>query len=323
VPNLLASKRTSSGTLRLALLIPIAILLTLGFVALLFPWDAIARRLAYEIGVASGARVTLEDIAPTWTARGPVLRARNVAIEHPSVRLLRVSVLEVAPRFSTGWLRGEPRLRIFADSDLGTVDGVLSLGSAPAFDGRIERVVIERLPLRLGAAGVRVEGELSADADVMLDPGGTLHGTVAFESPKLRLEAALIPKPLDFSRASGSLAILESGATRIENVQLEGEQVRGTLSGDIGLVHRSQPPPLDLRADLEVVDADLRGLALAAGLPIAPDGHAALRIGGNASMPELMPLAEGGPPGAPPRGRPQGNPPQPMPPSPGAASAPG
>ncbi|MFO0687708.1 MAG: type II secretion system protein GspN [Myxococcota bacterium] len=289
----IASKRSASGTPSLLLLVPLAIALVLVFVAILFPWQAVARRLAFEIGAASGARVTLEDLAPAWTARGPVLRARNVVIEHPSVRLLRVADLEVAPRFGTSWLGGKPRLRIFADSDLGVVDGVLVLGAAPAFDGRVERVTIERLPLRLSAAGVRVAGELSAEADVALDPAGTLHGKVAFESPRLAIEAMLLPKPLAFTSATGSLAILETGATRIENVKLEGEQVRGTLSGEIGLVHRSQPPPLDLRADVEVVDPELRALAQAARLPIPPDGRASLEIRGTAAAPMLLPA--GGP----------------------------
>ncbi len=166
MPDLNASTRAvRTGSLPLYVMLPLAVLVTLVFVAILFPWDAIARRLAFEIGAASGARVSLEELAPTVTARGPVLRARNVVIEHPSVRVLRVSVLEVAPRFSTSWLHGEPRLRIFADSELGVVDGVLLLGPAPAFDGRVQRVAIERLPLRLDAAGMRVAGELAAEAE--------------------------------------------------------------------------------------------------------------------------------------------------------------
>ncbi len=286
----LAQRTAAPGSIPLYLAIPIALLLTLVFVALLFPWDAVARRLAFEIGAASGARIQFGELAPAWTARGPVLRARDVSIEHPSVQQLRVAELEVAPRFSTSWLRGEPRLRVYADSGLGVVDGVLLLGAAPAFDGKLSRVAIERLPLRLGSAGVRVAGELAAVADVALDPGGTLRGRVEFESPSLRIEAALIPKPLVFSRATGTLSILESGATRIESVTLEGEQVRGTLEGEIGLVHRSQPPPLDLRAELEIVDVELRALAQAAHLPIEPDGRASLEIRGTAALPELTPL---------------------------------
>lgn len=300
-----ASKRAArTGSLPLYVVLPLAALITLVFVAILFPWDAVARRLAFEIGAASGARVSLEDLAPTVTARGPVLRARNVVIEHPSVHALRVSVLEVAPRFSTSWLRGEPRLRIFADSELGVLDGVLLLGPAPAFEGRVQRVAIERLPLRLDAAGMRVAGELGAEASVALDPGGTLRGRVDFDSPALRFEASLIPRPIVFSRATGTLSILESGATRIENLKLEGDQLRGTLSGEIGLVHRSQPPPLDLRADIEIADAELRALAIGAGLPINPDGRAAMQIRGTAAAPELTPLDVGAatdrpaPPGA-------------------------
>lgn len=281
------------GVLRLALLLALALVLILAFVVLLFPWDAVARRLAYEIGTASGARVRLEELSPAWTARGPVLRARNVTIEHPSVRVLRVAALELAPRFSTSWLTAEPRLRVYADSDLGVVDGRLRLGSAPAFDGRVERVTIERLPLRLEAAGVQVAGELAADADVELDPGGTLRGRVEFESSRLRLAAPLLPVPLDFSRAQGTITLLETGATRIDTLDFEGDQLRGRLSGEIGLVHHSQPPPLDLRADVEIVDPELRALALAARLPIAADGRGTMQIGGSAAAPVLLPISTG------------------------------
>ncbi|MEZ4279235.1 MAG: type II secretion system protein GspN [Myxococcota bacterium] len=283
----LAQSPAASGSFPLWAAALIAVFVTIAFVALLFPWDAVARRLAFEIGAASGARVEIGTLAPAWTGRGPVLRANDVRIEHPSVEALRVDPLEVAPRFSTSWLKGRPRLRIYADSALGRIDGVLVLGAEPAFDGRVERVAIERLPLRLEAAGVRVAGELAAVADVALDPGGTLRGRVDFESPSLQIDAALIPVPLRFSRATGTLAILESGATRIEAVSLEGEQLRAKLEGEIGLVHHSQPPPLALDADVEILDPELRALAQAAQLPIGADGRAALRIGGTAALPTL------------------------------------
>lgn len=298
--DLQASKRTS-GPIPIWVLIPAAIVVIGLFIALLFPWDAVARRLAFEIGAASGARVSLDDLSPAWTKRGPVLRASSVVIEHPSVQRLRVSTMEVAPRFGASWLKGEPRLRVFADSELGVVDGVLVLGRAPAFDGKVKRVAIERLPLRLAAAGMKVAGELGAKADVALDPGGTLRGRVEFDSPSLRFESGLIPRPLVFSRASGSLSILENGATRIEQLALEGDQVRGTLSGEIGLVHRSQPPPLDLQADLEIVDPQLRTLASAAGLPVGPDGRASVSIQGTAALPLITPRGGALPPPPSPR----------------------
>lgn len=279
----------AGGGLSLWLVLPLAIVLTLLFVVLLFPWQSVARRLAHELGAATGARVALEELAPAWTARGPVLRARNVVVEHPSVHVLRVSALELAPRFGMSWLSARPRLRVYAESDLGRVDGVLVLGAEPAFDGAVEQVAIERLPLRLSAAGISVAGELSADADVALDPGGTLRGRIEFDSPRLELQAALLPQPLSFTQAKGALAILETGATRIESVALEGPQLRGTLTGEIGLVHRSQPPPLDLKAELEIADPGLRALALAARLPLDANGKGALAIRGTAALPEFLP----------------------------------
>ena len=91
----LASPAAAPGRIPLLLAIPLAGLLTAVFVALLFPWDAVARRLAFEIGAASGARVAFGALGPAWTARGPVLRARDMRIEHPSVQQLDLLVCHV------------------------------------------------------------------------------------------------------------------------------------------------------------------------------------------------------------------------------------
>ena len=45
----------SPGSIPLWVAVPLAVALTIAFVGLLFPWDAVARRLAFEIGAASGA----------------------------------------------------------------------------------------------------------------------------------------------------------------------------------------------------------------------------------------------------------------------------
>lgn len=284
------------GFLPRALLIPLAIGLTLVFVMLLFPWDSLARRIAWEISRASGARVEVPELAPALTGRGPVLRARNVTIEHPAVDRLRLFELEIAPRFSSSWLAGEPTLRIFATSGLGNVDGRLRLGARPAFVGRVSEVELARLPLRLEASSVRLRGVLEADADVALDPNGTLQGRVDFESPSLEISSGQLPMAIPFTRATGTIEILENGATRIDDVALEGALVSGELSGEIGLVHHSQPPPIELAARLRIVDPGLRQLAPAAGLSLSPAGEAEVLVEGTLDAPIVTPSA--GRPGA-------------------------
>lgn len=278
----------AGGALPRAVLVPACLLLFVAFVVLLFPWDALGRRIVWDINRVSAARVEVDSLSPAISARGPVLRASDVRIHHPAVDQLRIFSLEIAPRFSTSWLGGAPTIRVWAETSLGTADGVLRLGETPAYIGRVLEVELSRLPLRLDANNLRLGGRLDADADVALDPGGTLRGRVEFESTSLLLQTAMLPVQIPFSRATGVVEILDSGATRIADVVLDGDVVAGTLSGEIGLVHRSQSPPLDLRVDLQVLDETLKRLAPGAGLSLAADGSVSLSVSGTVAAPDLQ-----------------------------------
>jgi len=283
----------SNGFLPRAITIPLAALLTLIFIALLFPWDAVGRRIAWEISRVSGAVVNVTDLSPGLSGRGPVLRATDVTIEHPAVDRVRLSALEIAPRFSMSWFGGNPTLRIWGESNLGNIDGVLRLGREPAYVGHVSEVELARLPLRLRESDLQLSGLLDAEADVALDPGGTLGGRVDFESPSLRVQSGLLPIPLEFSSASGTIELLESGATKITNVRLDGPTVQGEIDGEVGLVHRSQSPPLAMTARVRILDATLRQLAPSAGLRLDAQGEARLQISGTADAPKLSMLRGG------------------------------
>jgi type II secretion system protein N len=261
--------------------------LILAFIFVGFPWDSLARRVATEISVASGSSISIENLAPAVTARGLVLRARDVVIEHPAVDRVRLLELEIAPRWSMSWFMGEPALRIWADTELGLIDGVLGLGETSSFVGRVSQVELSRLPLRLDASGVRISGQLDADVNVALDPIGTLSGRVAFLSPSLVVESNQLPMAIPFSRAEGVIVILENGATQIESVKLEGQLLEGKLSGEIGLVHHSQTPPIDLKAEFHIVNPMLRQLAPGVGIPVSPNGEINVRIRGTLDAPEI------------------------------------
>ena len=271
--------------------IPIVVALILFFIALTFPWDSLARRIAWEISAASGSQISIDHLAPALTGRGPVLRAQNVLIEHPAIDQVRLSELEIAPRWSSSWLRGDPTLRVWADGALGRVDGILELGSTPGFIGKVDRVELARVPLRLEASGIRVSGELETEADVVLSRNGTLRGRMDFSSQTLRIESDQLPMAIPFSHAEGTIVILENGATRIETVALEGEILEGELSGEIGLVHHSQAPPVELEATIRIIHPLLRQLAPSAGLPVAANGEVAIRVSGSLDAPSITPLA--------------------------------
>ena len=142
-----AAARSGRAFLPPLLAVPLALVLVAIFIALLFPWDSVARRLTHEIARASGGEISIQELAPAFTARGPVLAARNVLVVHPAIDRVRIEILELAPRWSTSWLRGAPTLRIWASTELGQIDGVLQLGASSAFVGQVSEVEIEKLPL--------------------------------------------------------------------------------------------------------------------------------------------------------------------------------
>ena len=119
--NLSASGSGSARLTRFAL-VPACLLVTLLFTALLFPWEAVGRRVAWEINRVSAADVEMRDISPALTARGPVLRARDLVVDHPAVERVRLAELELAPRFSTSWFSGEPTIRVWAETSLVMVE---------------------------------------------------------------------------------------------------------------------------------------------------------------------------------------------------------
>jgi type II secretion system protein N len=273
--------------------IALALLLIVLFVALLFPWDSLARRVTYELARASGGRIEVAEIGPALTPRGPVLRARVVTLSHPAFQRVEVRELEIAPRLSSSWLRGGPALRIWADSELGVVDGVVELGSHSTFAGRVSSVRLEKLPLRLEASDLAISGELDAEADVSLDPSGVLLGRIDFTSPDLVVHSTRLPMALSFNRASGGIEILEDGGTRIDSVVFEGDDLSGEISGDIGLVHRSASPPIDIDARLQILSPLLRQLAPNAGLDLSRGGETSVRIRGTLESPEVESGASG------------------------------
>jgi type II secretion system protein N len=289
-PNASAVESTRM-TLSKAFGIPTIVILILIFMILGFPWDSLARRIAFEISVASGSQVSIHSLAPALTARGPVLRARDVQIAHAAVGRVHLRELEIAPRWSTSWFKAEPKLRVWADSELGLVDGVLELGASPSFVGLVSRVELSRLPLRLDASGVGFSGMLEADTNVSLKPDGTLQGRVAFTSPSLVLESTMLPMAIPFSQADGVIVILENGGTQIESLTVKGEVIEGQLSGVIELARRSESPPIDLSAELHILDPTLRRLAPGIGLAISPNGEIAVKLRGTLDAPEITPLA--------------------------------
>jgi type II secretion system protein N len=284
------------ATLPTLIALPLALILVAVFIVLLFPWDSVARRISYEIESASGSQVSMRTLSPALSARGLVLVARDVVVLHRAVKRVRIDRLEIAPRWSQSWLSGDPTMRIWADTELALIDGVLRLGDSPGFTGRVDQVEIEALPLRLEASGASLAGTLSAIVDVTLDPRGILTGRAEFESESLVIHSDLLPAAIVLTHAAGAIEILDSGATHIESLVFEGELIEGEIDGEVSMTHHSQSPPIDLTARIRIIPRFLRELAPNAGIDISESGEVAIRIRGTLDRPLIEPLSSRGKP---------------------------
>ena len=92
---------------------------------------------------------------------------------------------------------------------------------------------------------------------------------------------------IPFSRAEGVIVILEDGSTQIESLAVEGDLIEGSLSGEIGLVHHSQSPPIDLLVRLHIVDEILREFAPDASIAGSPDGEISAHVRGTIAAPKV------------------------------------
>ena len=284
--------QTQAGRATLSTLValPLALILVAIFIALLFPWDSVARRISYEIERASGSQISIRTLSPALSPRGPVLAAHDVVVLHRALKRVRIDRLEIAPRWSQSWLDGDPTMRIWADTELALIDGVLWLGDSPGFKGQVDDVQIEALPLRLEASGTRLAGTLSALVDVALDPSGILTGRIEFASESLTIQSDLLPVAISFSQATGTIAILDTGATQIESLVFEGELIEGEIDGVISMAHHSQSPPIDLNARIRIIPPYLRDLVPGAGIRISESGEIAIRVRGSLDDPRIEPL---------------------------------
>jgi hypothetical protein len=86
--------------------------------------------------------------------------------------------------------------------------------------------------------------------------------------------------------------MLETGATQIETMRLEGHMLAGELSGEIAMAHHTQSPPIDLTTRIQIVEQQLRSMAPSAGFSLSRSGEARLRVRGTLDAPEIEALPD-------------------------------
>jgi len=307
----------------LVLGVPLAgVVLVAFFVFLRFPFDRFSDVLAAQAGRALGAEVVIGDLEPALTVGGPGFVARNVLVRWPGGERATVAEARLRPAWSLSWLGLSPAFRLDADSDLGGVAGRVTVGEAPGFardlgasrapmsaspqrldpsvvsvisiwlcarttagfDGRLEGVALARLPLTRFTQGASLDGRLDLETDLRLREGAPV-GDATFRASDGSLALAQLPVALPFTALHGTLRFADDGAVALELEALEGPMVSGEVRGGTQPGPSPWLAPLELDVRLQVSDRTLPPAFRSAGLRLAPDGSADLRVRGTLSAP--------------------------------------
>jgi type II secretion system protein N len=271
----------------LVLGVPLAgLVLTVFFVFLQFPFDRFRDGLARQAGAALGAQVAIGELAPAWTVAGPGFVARSVQVRWPDGGRARVEEARVRPAWSLSWMTGTPALHVDARSDVGAVRGTVTMGEEPGFDGRLQGVSLDRLPIERYARGATLDGTLDLDADLVLRAAGPA-GTARFDARDGSLAAQQLPIAVPYAALRGHVELPGDGSLTLDGVALEGPMISATVEGGTRPGPSLWLAPLELDVHVEVSDRNLRPTVRSAGLRLGPDGSADLRVRGNLAAPVI------------------------------------
>jgi type II secretion system protein N len=263
-----------------------AIVLTLLFVAWLFPYERVADRLSDRATSWSGIELRFEDVGPTLSWGGVGLEAVDARATLPRGDAFVLPRLFLRPAWSPRWLLGDPQLVIQIDGGtLGRLDGVVGLGRGGSWDARLEDVRVGVLPLDQLVPGLAMEGLLTGRIEVARDDAGLAAGQleVAFEDGSLQTPG--LPIAVPYERLSADIGLGGEVAATVRALALAGPMLSATLSGTVGRGARPGAEPLDLDMQIQRVGRALQPLLRDLGIELARAGPTRLEITGTLARP--------------------------------------
>lgn len=277
-----------SGFRRALAIAAAAVALTTLFLIAGFPYDRLAPRAEAAIEAATGTRVSIGELGLVFTWVTPQVKALDVDVTWPSGQKASFESVRVRPAWSTSWLRGAPALVVGLRSQLGQLDGTVTAGAAPAFDGEIRNISLALLPLENVAPGVQLEGRADAKIDVEMAEAGP-QGTVHFDAQEGSLTLPLLPIGIPFEKLSGDIALGGETLAKLDGFDLSGPLVGLQASGTIGQSPALHLAPLALQARIEAREPAVRSMLQSQGVALDANGSAAVEIGGTIASPQIVP----------------------------------
>ncbi len=263
-----------------------AIFLVALFIVTGFPYDRLAELLAARAGQYTGARVAIAALGPSLSLRGPELEAQGVQVTWPGGFSVALDEVEVGPGWSLAWLRGRPALRAALLGPIGSLRFTWTSGDPPQWQGSLRDVDLTRLPLGGWLAGAEVEGRVDADFDLVLADGG-LRGSAYLEAWEGSITLPGFPVAVPYTTLAGELRFDERVRVEIVSLVLEGPALNAQIQGRVGAAAQAERAPLSLEVDLSTSGPALADVLRSAGLEVASDGTARIRVSGTLTRPQV------------------------------------
>jgi type II secretion system protein N len=259
-------------------------LLTLFFLFLGFPYDRLGERLAAELSRGNGVQLSFQELGPFISLAGPGFEASGARIATADGIRLRLDRARLRPAWSLAWLRLTPAVHMDLEGPPGRVIGVVTLGEAQGFAGRLEAIDLAQLPKNLIASGTVLAGTLDAVVDLRAGSPGP-QGSIRLSARKGSVGAPdLLPMALPFDELSASLRLGDGAFLEVKSLETESPLFSAQVSGTIAAAPSFANAPLNLQVKLQT-DPGFRSTLQGAGIRVSRDGKANLRIRGTPTAP--------------------------------------
>lgn len=263
-----------------------AVLLTLFFVAVGFPYDRVRDLVAARAGQALQARVRMASLGPSFSLLGPGVHVTGLDATLANGQRVTLDEATVRPAWSTSWLRGRPSLHVDVSGALGRAAGTLTLGAEPGFDGDLYDVDLAKLPLESALSGLSLDGIATGSVDVQRTATGP-RGRFDLEAKGGSVALPGIPVALPFETLAAKALLTDQYLAEGLAVNLQGPMLTAQISGNVGQAPMPMAAPLDLQVRVQVVDPSLQPMLAGTGLRFGPDGSADMKLTGTAGRPLL------------------------------------
>ena len=259
--------------------------LTLLFLVIGFPYELVGQRLVDSVNQASGVQLEMDDLGPYLSLQGPGLQASHVSLKVADGTRWQLNRARIRPAWSTSWFRLEPAIHLEIDAEMGRIEGTLTTGDTPGFDGVFSDVDLARLPLDAFLPGAEFKGILNAEIDLQR-VDGVVQGLLVLGATQGLLAGDLFPMPLPFDSLEGEFSFGGDSMLEVTKFDFQSPLLTAQLAGSLGMASSFAVAPLDLRLELQP-KSGMNKILQSAGIRSKRSGKITLRIQGTVANPKI------------------------------------